>query len=68
MTFVKHKGSTAAKIPTSEFDSLKQCYLERIKEAVLCNGILPQMVVNMDQTAINLVPSSSWTMDEQGNN
>ena len=32
------------------------------------NGIVPQIVINMDQTAINLVPSSSWTMDEQGKN
>ena len=26
------------------------------------------MVINMDQTAINLVPFSSWTMDERGKN
>ena len=26
------------------------------------------MVINMDQTAINLVPSSSWTMVERGKN
>ena len=68
MNFVKRKSSTAAKIPTSEFDNLKQSYLERIKQAVFSNGIVPQMVINMDQTAINLVPSSSWTMDEQGKN
>ena len=64
LNFVKCKGSTAAKIPTSEFDNLKQSYLERIKEAAFGNGIVSQMVINMDQTAINLVPSSSWTMDE----
>ena len=64
MNFVKRKGSTAAKIATSEFDSLKQSYLERTMQAVFSNGIVPQMIINM---AINLVPSSSWTMDERGN-
>ena len=66
MNFVKRKGSTAAKLPLSEFENLRQSYLERIKEAVFSNNIVPQMVINMDQMAINLVPSSSWTMDEQG--
>ena len=68
MNFVKRKGSTAAKLPPSEFENLKQSYLERIKEAVFSNNIVPQMVINMDQTAISLVPSSSWTMDERGKN
>ena len=53
MNFAKRKDSTAAKIPTSEFDNLKQSYLERIKQAVFSNGIVPQMVINMDQTAIS---------------
>ena len=26
------------------------------------------MVINIDQTAIRLVPSSAWTMDERGTN
>ena len=53
MNSAKRKDSTAAKIPTSEFDNLKQSYLERIKQAVFSNGIVPQMVINMDQTAIS---------------
>ena len=68
MNFVKRKGSTAAKLPPSEFENLKQSYLDRIKEAEFSNNIVPQRVINMDQTAINLVPSSSWTMDERGKN
>lgn len=65
MNFVKRKGSTAAKIPTTEFENLNQCFLKRVKEADFSNGIPPQMVINISQTAINLVPSAA-TMDEQG--
>ena len=64
MNFVKRKGSTAAKLPPSELEILKQSYMKRIKETVFRNNVIPQMVINMDQTAISLVPSSSWTMDE----
>ena len=67
MKFVKHKGSTAAKLLPSEFTNLKQSHLERIKEAVLSNNNI-QMVINVDQTAISLVPSLSCTMDERGKN
>ena len=66
MNFVKHKGSSAAKLPSSEFELVKQSYQLRIKEAVFENGIVPQMILNMDQTAIHLIPASSWTMEERG--
>jgi len=55
MNFVKCKGSSAEKIPPSEFEALKQSYLERITVAALEHKILPQMIINMNQTGIHLI-------------
>ena len=68
MNFVKRKGSSAAKLPPTDFDKVKGDYLERIKTVVFDNQITPQLVVNWDQTAIRLVPYSDWTIEEQGTN
>ena len=68
MNFVKRKGSTAAKLPPADFAKVKGDYLERIKTTVFENHIVPQLVLNWDQTAVRLVPYSEWTMEEQGTN
>ena len=68
MNFVKHKGTNSAKLPPSDFEKVKSDFLERVKKAVLENQIVPQMVINWDQTAVRLVPYSDWTMEEQGSN
>ena len=66
MKFVKRKGSTAAKLPPADFEQVKSEFLERIKTAVFENKIVPQLVINWDETAIRLIPYSDWTMEEQG--
>ena len=67
MKFTKCKGSTAAKLPLAEFENIKKySYLEKIKAFVVDHGIVPQMVINWDQTALRLVPHSDWTMEERG--
>ena len=65
MKFTKRKGSTAAKLPLAEFENIKSNYLEKIK-AFVDHGIVPQMVINWDQTALRLVPHLDWTMEEWG--
>ena len=66
MGFVKHKGSTSAKLPVSEFEKGKEQYLLDIRTEVIMNDIPPCLVINWDQTAIHLVPVSAWTMNSQG--
>ena len=66
MGFVKRKGSTAAKLPVAQFEKRREQYLTDIRAAVLMNDIPPSLVINWDQTAIHLVPVSSWTMSRKG--
>lgn len=68
INFVKRKGSTSAKLPPADFEKVKIEYLQKIKQLVLDNGIVLQMVLNWDQTALRLAPFSEWTMHKQGIN
>ena len=68
MNFVKYKGTNSANLPPSDFEKVKNDFLERVKTVVLQNQIVPQMVINWNQTAVRLVPYSDWTMEEQGSN
>ena len=65
MNFVKRKSTW---LPPADFDKVNMEYLQKIKQMVFDNGIVPQMVLNWDQTALQLVPFSEWTMDQQGTN
>ena len=68
MSFVKRHGSTKAKINLSvkEFTCMKQKYLNQIVKLALKKKAPPQLVINWDQTGVNIVPASSWTMEEEG--
>ena len=68
MNFVKRHGSTKAKINFSvkEFTCMKQKYLSQIVKLALEKKAPPQLVINWDQTGVNIVPASSWTMEEEG--
>lgn len=68
MGFVKRKATNAGKVSPTELESLKSEFLDRIKSAVTEFGVPPQLVFNVDETAINLVPASNWTMELEGSN
>ena len=59
MGFVKRKATTKAKVDVKEFEEIKRLFLLDVKNVV-------QMDVNWDQTEINYVPVSSWTMEAEG--
>ena len=42
-------------------------FLEKIKKIVITLKILDTLVFKLDQTGIELVPASDWTMAEEGN-
>lgn len=66
MGFVKRKGTKAAKHLPDNFQELKDDFLERITSKVSEHKIPPEMIVNIDQTGISIVPVSDWTMELEG--
>ena len=68
MKLVKRQGSTQMKTALTEalFLEVKGEFLSTLRSVVLKNKVVPQMIVNWDQTGINVVPASTWTMAEKG--
>ena len=66
MQFVKRKGTTKAKVSPSDFQVLKSQFLDDIRTDIMFEGIPARLVLNWDDTGLNYVPSSSWTMEAKG--
>ena len=64
MGYVKRKCSNAGKITVGCFKELQEEFLADIKAEVLMNDVLPPLIFNWDQTALQLVPTGEWTMHE----
>ena len=66
MGMVKRKACSKNKIAPEHFDNLKEQFLLDIKQLVDLEDIPPALIINWDQTAINYVPPTSWTMEVEG--
>ena len=67
MKFVQRKATTSkGKHAVADFSKLKDAFLDDVVEAVTMEDIPAELILNWDQTDINLVPCSSWTMEKQG--
>lgn len=67
MKFVQRKASTAkSKLSVTNFAQLKKNFLEDVVSTVDLEEIPPELILNWDQTGINIVPASSWTLERQG--
>ena len=66
MRYVKRKACSKAKVDVDHFEELKAEFLLEIKSIVNMDAIPAELVINFDQTALNYVPISHWTMDEEG--
>ena len=66
MGFVKRRGTTKCKISVENFESLRDEYLDNISTTAVMEDIPLDMVLNWDQTGINIIPSRSWTMKKRG--
>ena len=67
MNFVQRKATTAkSKHSVENFAEKKKEFLGDLVATVQMEDIPPELVLNWDQTTIKLVPSTSWTMNEQG--
>ena len=68
MGFVQRRGSTQTKAQLSDqqISRMKQTYLTQVSGMVKAHKIPPELVINWDQAGVKLIPSQSWTMEEQG--
>ena len=55
-----------AKVNPEQFEKLKEEFLLEIKNIVTMDEIPPELILNFDQTGLNYVPVTSWTMEEEG--
>lgn len=62
MNFSKRRGTTKCSMPVEHFLLEKKKFLQEIIDIVQLEEIPLEMICNCDQTGLNLVPSSSWTM------
>ena len=59
---MKRKYSNAGKMSVARFDEVQEEFLADSKAEVLMNEVPPQLILNWDQTGIQLVPMGQWTM------
>ena len=66
MNFVKREATTKAQVNVEHFEEVKRLFLLEITNVVSLAEIPFDLVINLDQTGINYIPVSSWTMEVQG--
>lgn len=67
MGFVRRKATTAkSKQSIAEFAELKRSFLADVVATVTMESIPDELILNWDQTGLNIVPSSAWTMEQRG--
>ena len=67
MNYVRRKATTAKNNHSpQDLAKLKKDFLNDVAAVVGMEEIVPELVLNWDQTGIHLVPASSWTMDKEG--
>ena len=63
MGFVKRKANTKVKLSVEDFKKMNDIFLADNEAIVTMEEIPPELVLNWDQTGVNIVLASSWTMD-----
>ena len=66
MGYVKRKATSKAKVTVDNFAEIKADFLLEIKHVIAMDEIPTQLVINFDQTGLNIVPVSDWTMEVEG--
>lgn len=62
----KRKGIKGVKHFPEDYEDIKGAFVKRITDNVTKYKIPNELVINWDQTAINLIPCGEWTMHESG--
>ena len=66
MGLVKRKATKAARKIPPDFADIKLTFLQRVAEIVRENKVPSELVINWDQTGAKFVPTSQWTLAQQG--
>ena len=66
MGFVKRRGNTKSKVSVEHFDELKELFLLEFNNTVEMDEVPTELVINWDQTGLDYVPVSAWTMEQEG--
>lgn len=67
MEYGKRKGTKSVKVIPSDFENVKADFLQRIKTVVKKHSIPQSLIMNVDETGVNIVPVGNWTVDLEGN-
>ena len=66
MGYVKRKATSSAKVTVDDLASLKRQFLLDIRGIIEMEEISQDLIINWDQTAVNYVSVSNWTMAKEG--
>ena len=66
MGFVKRKACSRSKINVEDFDKVKKDFWLEVKSIVMMDETPKELIINFDQTALNYVSATPWTMEKQG--
>jgi hypothetical protein len=66
MGYVQCKATKAARKVPAEFDQIKEEFMQRVADPVRQHSIPQELIANIDQTGMKLVPASEWTMETRG--
>ena len=66
--FVKRKASTKAtpNMSGEEFQRVKDRFLKQLARMVQLRNVPDNLIINLDQTGVKLVPAGDWTMAPHG--
>lgn len=66
MGFVMRKATKAARKVPADLTDLRAEFHQRIVDNIQEHEIPHALIINFDQTGLNIVPSSHWTMNQSG--
>ena len=66
MGYVKWKATSKSKVTVENFAEIKADFLLEVKHVIAMDEIPAELVTNFDQTGLNIVPVSDWTMEVEG--
>ena len=68
MGYIKRKATTKANSRLSEdkFQRMKASFLQQTVALVKAHVIPPELIINLDETGIKLIPVGDWTMATEG--
>ena len=66
MGLVKRKATKAARKVPPDFADVKLAFLQQVATIVQENEVPPDLIIKWDQTEAKFVPTSQWTLEQQG--